>query len=566
MSVRTRLRRVAEELVMSSPFGSTHAARSSIRRGFTTLEARTLWRGRAISHIAFGAVRLKRLARLLANGDAAARSRFADALLAASAKAQSKFRSAGLQSYVDVSVSVTAVRVFAAYLAAEPVFSGEPMAVTRLLLEHEPDSRAALLAHAEMLLDEARAKEATPFIRRALRIQSVCPTAQQLLARAVEGTDYDLRDKFCPMPFTHLSTSFQGDAFVCCCPAWVPYAVGNVLDAQTAEAVWNSEKAVEIRRSIHDGDFRYCSRTLCSYIAAKNLPLKSEVTDPVLRRYIDERTTVVPEAPAMVQMNHDQSCNLACPSCRTGIITAGPEEQRTYLDAADRVLLPLLRNVDGMTYISGGGEAFSSTHYRKILAALNRRDYPGLHVFLITNAQLLNAKRWSEFPDLPEMIGNLSVSIDAARAETYERLRRPGKWPVLIDNLQLMAEMRAAGKIRRLQINFVVQADNFRELPEFIALGDRFGVDSFWLQRLTNYGAFAEPVFAKSDVTVPSHPDHAELLSILRSPVLKDPRVDMEMLMPLLREFVDADLALRGLRTRAREELLGTAPRRISEA
>jgi wyosine [tRNA(Phe)-imidazoG37] synthetase (radical SAM superfamily) len=213
--------------------------------------------------------------------------------------------------------------------------------------------------------------------------------------------------------------------------------------------------------------------------------------------------------------------------------------------------------MSGMTYISGGGEAFGSAHYRKILSSLNRDDFPGLFIFLITNAQLLTAKRWAEFPRLPEMIGNLSVSIDAARGETYERLRRPGKWHVLMQNLEVMAKMRAAGTIRRFQINFVVQADNFRELPEFLALGDRLGVDSFWLQRLTNYGAFTETEFAKADVTSPLHPDHAELLTILRQPFMNDPRVDMAMLMPILPEIVRSDIANRWLLVRPRPEMMG---------
>jgi MoaA/NifB/PqqE/SkfB family radical SAM enzyme len=217
--------------------------------------------------------------------------------------------------------------------------------------------------------------------------------------------------------------------------------------------------------------------------------------------------------------------------------------------------------MNGMTYISGGGEAFASAHYRKILAALNGDEFPGLYVFLITNGQLLNAKRWAEFPNLPEMIGNLSVSIDAARADTYERLRRPGKWEVLMENLELMAKMRASGEIRRFQINFVVQADNFRELPDFIALGHRLGVDNFWLQRLTNYGSYTEPVFAKADVTSPQHPDHAELLTILRQPFMQDPRIDLQMLMPILPEMVQSEVTHPWLLVSPRPEIIGLEPR-----
>ena len=73
----------------------------------------------------------------------------------------------------------------------------------------------------------------------------------------LDGMNFDLSDKFCHMPFTQLATGYKGDAFVCCCPAWVPFPVGNVFTAPSAEAVWNSEAAVEIRRSgrsSHPGD------------------------------------------------------------------------------------------------------------------------------------------------------------------------------------------------------------------------------------------------------------------------------------------------------------------------
>jgi MoaA/NifB/PqqE/SkfB family radical SAM enzyme len=156
----------------------------------------------------------------------------------------------------------------------------------------------------------------------------------------------------------------------------------------------------------------------------------------------------------------------------------------------------------------------------------------------------LNAERWRQFPGLPEMIDVLSVSIDAARAETYERLRRPGKWLPLMKNLELMAEMRRAGSLTHLQINFVVQEENYREIHEFVELGTRLGVDSIWFQRLTNYGAYTEGAFAEADVTSPEHPKHAELLDILRSPLMSHPAIDMEMLMPILPEVIASDVRL----------------------
>ncbi|HKO56447.1 MAG TPA: radical SAM protein [Thermoanaerobaculia bacterium] len=472
-------------------------------------------------------------------------------------------RALRLRSYVDISIEVKAMRIFADYLAgrAAAVMPIQPIELTALVLEHFPDARAVLLTHAELLLEEGTVEAAIDSIQRALRVQAVCTTAQALLFRAYAAKreagsarpeelaelEYDLSDKFCHLPFTHMSTFFEGKVYACSCPAWVPFPIGSIYEAGSGDAIWNSDVAAEIRASILDGSFRYCSRTQCSFIRARKLPKKTEVTDPLYRQYIEGNVTRVTQSPRMVELNHDPTCNLACPSCRTEIVAAKSDEQDLYARATDRVILPFLRRVEGHTYITGGGEAFASKHFRAILRALNRAEYPGLHVVLITNAQLITPYRWSEFPNLPEMLAILLVSIDAARAETYEKLRRPGKWPVLMRNLELIAGMRREGKIPRLGINFVVQKDNFREIPEFVALGQRLGADQVWLQRVVNYGAYDQATFEELDVTSTRHPDHPELLDILRQPILQHPSINMDMLLSLLPERVASDEPMRFL-------------------
>ena len=457
-----------------------------------------------------------------------------------------------LKSYVDVSLQVQVLRIILDYLSSTNRIGS--LALTALLLKHFPDSRVALLVHAELLLESGGTDAAIEIIQRALRIQAVCQSAQNLLftayrAKRAAGSDddalnvldYDLKDKFCVVPFRHLSTGLAGNAHACSCPAWVPFPIGNILKAESADAVWNSAEAVEIRRSILDGDFSYCSRTLCSFITAQKLPRKDEIINPVYRGYIEHHTTTLPERPASVDLNYDNTCNLACPSCRTEIYTASVGEQASYAKAQERVILPLLREVEGQIYISGGGEVFSSRHGRSILSALNRREYPGLDIHLITNAQLLTPLKWNDFPDLPQMIGTLSVSIDAANAESYEKLRWPGKWSTLMSNLESIAEMRRTGKIRNFWINFVVQKENFRQMLDFVELGTRLGVDRVWFQKVTNYGSYDEATFADIDVTSPQHPDHPELLEILRSPLVHGPRIHNQMLVSLLPELVNSD-------------------------
>jgi hypothetical protein len=74
-------------------------------------------------------------------------------------------------------------------------------------------------------------------------------------------------------------------------------------------------------------------------------------------------------------------------------------------------------------------------------------------------------------------------------------------------------------------------------------MAHRFAVDSIWFQRVTNYGAYDEATFAAIDVTSPQHPEHAQLLEVLRDPRLRSYGIhlNMNMLLALLPEVVASD-------------------------
>jgi wyosine [tRNA(Phe)-imidazoG37] synthetase (radical SAM superfamily) len=145
------------------------------------------------------------------------------------------------------------------------------------------------------------------------------------------------------------------------------------------------------------------------------------------------------------------------------------------------------------------------------------------------------------------MLSIVAVSIDAARAETYEQLRRPGKWAPLMKNVAFLSSMRRENRFPNFWFNFVVQQANFREMLDFIALADAHAVDSIWFQRAVNYGAYDESTFAAVNVCAPTHPEHPELLEILRNPLFKRPSINIPMLMSLLPEVVASDERIESL-------------------
>ena len=146
--------------------------------------------------------------------------------------------------------------------------------------KHSQFSLIHVLA-AQYLWSNRRFEEAALHSRTAIALDQCDLHAQRLLAAAVERstelvseTDRWLKDQFCSRPFKSLETRANSEVGLCCA-AWLPAPVGRV-DSVSAEQIWNSEAAQEIRRSILDGDYRYCSRMHCQKIANRELPRRAE--------------------------------------------------------------------------------------------------------------------------------------------------------------------------------------------------------------------------------------------------------------------------------------------------
>lgn len=405
-----------------------------------------------------------------------------------------------------------------------------------------PTSRLYQYLRAKQEYEAGHPAEALIHLQRALSINNVCPGSQKLLeklarrfpdtpgipAHLVDSEEY-LRDKFCVVPFISLTTGWKGDAFACTCPAWLPYKTGNLLEGSGADAIWNSPAAVKIRESILDGSFTYCSRTLCSLIVGRTLGTLAHNQKYAQPGWPADPQPVMKEAPLSVELNHDASCNLACPSCRTEVRMADAAEVDRLAVASERVILPLLRPMRGQVYITGGGEPFASRHFRNLLRTLNPVEFPHLSILLMTNAQLVHEEMWGEFESMEPMLKIVSVSVDAARAATYENLRRPGKWRKLVEGVAFLAGLRRTGRIRCLRLNFVVQEENLAEVPGFIRLAREWKADYVWFQKMANYGSFSAEEFRSKDISNPHHPRFPEFLAIFQDPEMQGRDVDASM-------------------------------------
>ena len=70
-----------------------------------------------------------------------------------------------------------------------------------------------------------------------------------------------LTEHVCPLPFTRFEVNPTGEVHICC-PRHVPTSIGNVESGDVDE-MWNGDRVREIRQSVLDGSFKYCSHTTC---------------------------------------------------------------------------------------------------------------------------------------------------------------------------------------------------------------------------------------------------------------------------------------------------------------
>lgn len=490
-------------------------------------------------------------------------------------------KDAKIRAYCDIGATLALMDAILPAIAHE--LSLDPIEVATRLGTAAGHRREALVMVGRWLLADGRHEEAAGFARQALDIMTACPHSQKLLIDALRARQSagavlteaeenglaDLRGRFCPRPFEVIvsgqgvrwngrlerTEQVMGSTYACDCAAWVPFVTGNMLEGETADAVWNSAGMQEVRRSILDGDYSYCSRTSCPAIVNAALPRVEEVTTPRLRRIIEQRETALSDGPRIVALGHDSSCNLACPSCRHEVVMANRAEAEQLERGRDRVILPMLRDGQVNVQMTSWGDPFASRHYRSILEALDGPEYAGVRLFLLTNGIGLTPHTWATMPHLKEKIVELRVSVDAASEEVYEKVRRPGRWAVIRENLEAMSTLDRAGTFVRNRsssetpaartdlnvvmeepytfiIAFVVQHDNFRDMPAFVRLGEALGAGVVF-QKYYSFGHETPAAYAAKDVTSPSHPDHVEFQAILHDSVMQSPNVSPAFLRQL---------------------------------
>lgn len=416
----------------------------------------------------------------------------------------------------DETFEVNGFRFNKAFWSTNPVFG-----MTLVIAADPSPLQKQVLQQLDVVILDEDGKQFFPR-EDASREKSPCAGEPRQCDTKIPGAGGGLARKFCPAPFVRFDTLLDGTV-ACCCSNWIEERLGSI-DSQSLAEIWNGPVALKIRESIHDGSFRYCRADRCTYLLHGTLPDKTEVTDPYLRKVIAEKAVVMEQNPTSLMLAHDVSCNLACPSCRSGVLKPDLAQQ-SRLEVVERTVFhPLLTPGRRITLtVSGQGDPWASPHYRSLLKYVaNRRDLT-LDLVLNTNGLLVNEKLWDEFSGLEQYHPLVNVSIDACHPWTYRVLRHPGRWEVLKQCLEFIAAKRRDGALSAFVINATVQLDNFHELRSMLLLAKGLGCDAMRLYMILNTGSHLDADFERKNIANPKHPLHQAFLDTLRDAIFDDP-------------------------------------------
>lgn len=304
----------------------------------------------------------------------------------------------------------------------------------------------------------------------------------------------------CNYPHKVMSIDSYCNVMLCSCSGWLPLPVGNILDFDKLDDVWTNPRARYLQQNIDDKKYNFCAIEHCG-ITKSSLSVETY----------------------QLSIGIDDSCNLACPSCRKESIlhSTGPEFEKKQKSAEHLVKLLESFNKPIHVSLSTTGDPLASQIYRPFIK--NYTPKVGQSFTLMTNGLLI--KKQLDNSKLFPAITRFSISVDAGSPEVYHDVRRPGRWDVLLDNLKYLSDNN---KNKNTILNFCVQQKNYRDIPKFVELCKEYKFFAS-IHQLDDWGTWNQTEvespdvwtikngnFADHNVLSRAHPEFNECMDICK--------------------------------------------------
>lgn len=328
----------------------------------------------------------------------------------------------------------------------------------------------------------------------------------------------------CLVPWNTMGVTMSGDVFICLSPAWIPRFVGNVLTAQDVYAdILNSVEAQKIRQEILNNRYYYCNNFLCShFLSVPQERYVAHATDDASLSQLSfepEHSYQINDIPRNLIFDFDDTCNFRCPSCRTQVINKNKHHIIRPINEkiVDKIKTLVINNIgDQPIEIRwAGGEPFISEVYVNLMQYIIDTGKTNIKHIIQTNGSYLKSKSHLVSYLLPHM-KELRISFDAATADTYHRVRVNGRWDSLLDNVRWVIDsIKNQNAPVRVTADFVVQEDNYKEIPDFAELCNDLGIQNINYQKMWNWNTWPEDELRQRSVWHEAHPKYQLVVDLI---------------------------------------------------
>lgn len=331
----------------------------------------------------------------------------------------------------------------------------------------------------------------------------------------------------CIEPFTVFGIHPNGYCYPCC-PVWLKVGdMGRLNDQNSIMDIWNGPKMQRLRKAILDDNLEnVCDSQYCPYAIKKDyLNLETlKNNDPKFNHIIDQimaGRTIMDNSPYTLFVSNSTACNLNCTMCDSD--HKYPESDKLLDEKLFTRIIPEILPDVSKIFMSGHGEVLFNPHSRKFLQTLDPSRYPHLRIQLLTNGILFTPKIWESIRH--NHYEYISVSIDAATKETYEKIRRNGKWDILRQNLDFISELRHRKIFEYFAVSFLVMKSNYQEMKDFVELGLSLSCDKIVFQKIHGHANIPENINLTRNQRV-----FAGIGQILTDPIFNRPEVDTALI------------------------------------
>jgi radical SAM protein with 4Fe4S-binding SPASM domain len=317
------------------------------------------------------------------------------------------------------------------------------------------------------------------------------------------------KHRMCEKPFEEIEINPLGDVFFCC-PIWNNnYSIGNIFETPIIK-IWNSPKAVELRKKVLQDDYSLCNTETCCLCKEHWFEFKQDFYQPFLEQY-----------PKYIKLVYDKECNIACKFCRNEIFKYSYED----LDKLNKKFLPQVLSIAKQAkiiYLTGNGEALASRHSRLLIKEILKNTNT-IKFDIQTNGILCNENNFKTLNLTEKNIFAIRITLNATTAKTYSKIVKNGEnyFNIIINNLKFLKELQKKDYFK-IFIHFVVYSDNYYEIPDFLQFAKNMDIDG----RLWEFRE-EQCIYKTSEnlnIVNPQHPLHQNLINVLNNNIVKEYR------------------------------------------